>query len=169
LLGSTSIAVSGNVRSLGVTIDDTLSFNTHVNEVCKAANYHLRAMRHIRKCISVDDAKLIAVSMVSAKLDYCNSMLYKTTQSNLANVQRLQNSLARVVTNTRKYEHITPVLAELHWLPVTARIEYKIALLTYKTLVTKQPSYLNELIHVHLPIRSLRSAKQNNRLVANSS
>jgi hypothetical protein len=75
----------------------------------------------------VDDAKLIALSMVSAKLDYCNSMLYKTTQSNLAKLQRLQNSLARVVTITRKYEHITPVLAELHWLPVTARIEYKIA------------------------------------------
>jgi hypothetical protein len=141
----------------------------HVNEVCKAANYHLRALRHIRKCISDDDAKRIAVSMVSARLDYCNSVLYNTTQSNLAKLQRLQNSLARAVTNTPKHEHITPVLANLHWLPVTARIDYKIALLTYKTLVTKQPSYLHELLHVHQPTRSLRSAEQVNRLVVNSS
>lgn len=168
-LGSTSIVVSGSVRSLGVTIDNTLSFNTHVNEVYKAANHHLRALRHIRKCISVDDAKQIAVSMVSARLDYCNSVLYNTTQSNLAKLQRLQNSLARVVTNTRKHEHITPVLAKLHWLPIAARIDYKIALLTYKTLVTKQPSYLYELLHVHQPTRSLRSAKQVNRLEVNSS
>ena len=167
-LGSTSISVSESVRSLGVTIDNTLSFYAHVDAVCKAANHHLRALRHIRNCISDDDAKQIAVSLVSARLDYCNSLLYKTTQSNLAKLQRLQNSLARAVTYTRTQEHITPVLANLHWLPVVARIDYKIALLTYKTLVTKQPSYLFELLQVHQPSRSLRSSKQMNRLVVNS-
>jgi len=168
-LGASSIAVSGSVRSLGVTIDSTLSFNTHVNEVCKSAHHHIRALRHIRKCISDEDAKQIAVSMVSARLDYCNSILYKTSQSNLARLQRLQNSLARAVTNTRKRDHMKPILADLHWLPIAARIDYKIALLTFKTLVLKQPSYLHELVHVHQPTRSLRSTKQLNRLHVNSS
>lgn len=168
-LGETSIAVTGSVRSLGVTIDSTLSFKTHVKEVCKAAHHHIRALRHIRKCISDDDAKQIAVSMVSARLDYCNSVLYNSTQSNLAQLQRVQNSLARVVSNTRRREHITPILADLHWLPITARVEYKIALLTFKTLVLKQPSYLHELLHVHQPTRSLRSTQQANRLHVNSS
>jgi hypothetical protein len=166
-LGSVSIAVTDSVRSLGVTIDSTLSFKKHVNEVCQSANYHLRALRHIRKCLSTEDAKQIAVSLVSARLDYCNSLLYKTSQSNVAQLQRLQNSLARVVTGTRKRDHITPILADLHWLPVAARIDYKIALLTFKTLVLRQPSYLHELIRVHQPARSLRSSTQVNRLHVN--
>jgi len=54
--------------------------------------------------------------------------------------------LARVVTNTRRRDHITPVLAGLRWLPVRYRIEYKIALITFKALTTQQPQYLLELI-----------------------
>ena len=115
----------------------------------------------------MEDAKQIAVSLVSARLDYCNSLLYKTSQSNVAQLQRLQNSLARVVTGTRKRDHITPILADLHWLPVAARIDYKIALLTFKTLVLRQPSYLHELIHIRQPARSLRSSTQVNRLHVN--
>ena len=166
-LGSVSIAVTESVHSLGVTIDSTLLFKKHINEVCKGANYHLRALRHIRKCLSTEDAKQIAVSLVSAWLDYCNSLLYKTSQSNVAQLQRLQNSLARVVTGTRKRDHITPILADLHWLPVAARIDYKIALLTFKTFVSRQPSYLHELIHIRQPARSLRSSTQVNRLHVN--
>ena len=168
-LGTDSIVVSESVRSLGVTVDSTLSFNTHVNDVCKSVSYHTRALRHVRKCVSTDDAKQIAVAMVSARLDYCNSALYKTSQSNISKLQRLQNSLARVVTGARKRDHIIPILANLHWLPISARIDYKIALITYKSLVLKQPSYLYELLTVLRPTRSLRSSTQVNRLQSNRS
>jgi hypothetical protein len=167
-VGTDSIKVSGCVRSLGITVDSTLSYNTHANEICKAVHYHTRALRHIRKSISNDDAKLIAASMVSVRLDYFNSILYKTSQSNLAKLQRLQNSSARVVAVTRKRNHITPILADLHWLPVVARIEYKVAPLTFETLAYKQPSYLHELLRIHLPTRSLKSTKQINRFQVNS-
>ena len=68
-LGDTTIPMSASVKSLGVTIDNTLSFDEHVSSVCKAAHYHIRALRHIRKCISDDDAKQIAVLMMSARPD----------------------------------------------------------------------------------------------------
>jgi hypothetical protein len=163
-LGTDSIAVSESVRSLGVTIDSTLSFNTHVNNVCKSVRYHTRALRHVRKCVSIDDAKQIAAAMVSARLDYCNSILYKTSMSNISKLQRLQNSLARVVSGARKRDHITPILADLHWLPINARIDYKLALITFKSLVLQQPSYLHELLTVAHSSRSLRSSTQVNRL-----
>ena len=163
-LGTDSITVTGSVRSLGVTSDSSLSFNTHVNEVCKAVRHHTRALRHVRKCISKDDATQIAVAIAAARLDYYNSVLYKTSQSNISKLQRAQNSLARVVTNSRKRDHITPILADLHWLPIAARIDYKIALLTFKSLVSRQPSYLCELFDFHQPTRSLRSSSQENRL-----
>jgi hypothetical protein len=95
------------------------------------------------------DAIQIAVLIASARLDYCNSVLYKTSQSIILKLQRAQNSLARVVTNTRRRDHTTPVLADLHWLPIAARIDYKIALLTFKSLVSRQPSYLCELYDVY--------------------
>jgi len=165
-LGAISIPVSESVRSLGVTIDSTLSFDRHVNEVCRAAHYHIKALRHIRKCISNDDAKQIAVSVVTARLDYCNSILYRMSRTNIAKLQRVQNTLARVVTRARKRDHITPILQDLHWLPVAARIDYKVALLTFKTLTSEQPSYLNELLQLHRPMRSLslRSDERTNRL-----
>ena len=99
--------------------------------------------------------------MVSSRLDYCNSVLYGISSSNLSKLQRVQNASARTVMGTKRHQHITPVLAELHWLPVTARIQFKIALLTFKTLTTHQPSYLFDLLQAHQPSRQLRSTSRN--------
>ena len=71
------------VKSLGMTIDNTLSFDDHINNVCKAAHFHIRALRHICCAMSVDDAKMVASAIVSSRLDYCNSILYCTSLSNL--------------------------------------------------------------------------------------
>jgi len=63
------VPVTRTVKSLGVTIDNTLSFDDHINNVCKAAHFHIRALHHIRRCVSVDDAKTVASAMVSSRLD----------------------------------------------------------------------------------------------------
>ena len=113
-LGDTSIAVSKTVKSLGVTLDETLSFNSQVDNVCKAAHFHIRALRHIRRCIDDETAQTVTCSMVGARLDYCNSILYGTSAGNLGKIQRVINALARVFSGARKRDHITPVLADLH-------------------------------------------------------
>ena len=95
--------------------------------------------------------------MVQGRLDYCNAVLYATSAAKLHKLQRIQNSLARIVTGTYKHEHITPVLAKLHWLPVYYRIQFKIAVITFKALTTQQPRYLSELLQIHVPHRHLRS------------
>ena len=80
----------------------------------------------------------------------------------------VQNSLARVVVpSCKKYDHIQPVLQELHWLPVGKRTEFKLATLTFKVLENKQPMYLYELLHRHVPVRSLRSEGKNLLVVPN--
>ena len=98
----------------------------------------MKALRHIRKLLPDDAAKTVACTMVAGRLDYCNAVLYGTSSANIDKLQRLQNSLARVVTNTRRRDHITQVLADLHWLPVRYQIEYKIALITFKALRTQR-------------------------------
>ena len=156
-----NVPVSETVKSLGVTIDSSLSFDQHVNNMCKSAHFHIRALRHIRKCITTDDAKSVAAAMVSARLDYCNLMLHGTSKQNVNKLQRIQNMLARTVVQARKYDHVSPILVELHWLPIAARIHYKMALTTYKVLTTQQPHYLYDLLQLHRPARQLRSCQHN--------
>ena len=105
-------------------------------------------------------ANTVACSIVSTRLDYCNSLLYGTSVRNVQRLQRIQNSLARVVSGIKRRDHIRPVLKDLHWLPVAQRIDYKVALLTHKILSTGQPVYLHSLINEYKPARPLRSEGQ---------
>ncbi len=67
---------------------------------------------------------------------------------------------AHLLTGTRKHEHITPILASLHWLPIHFRVHFKIILFAFKSLNSLAPPYLSELLHFNTPSRSLRSADQ---------
>ncbi len=99
-------------------------------------------------------------AFITSRLDYCNSLYVGLDQSSLQRLQLVQNAAARLLTGTKKYEHITPVLASLHWLPVRFRIEFKILLIVFKILHGLAPAYLSELLHVHTPVRALRSSNQ---------
>ena len=132
--------------------------SNHVKLTVEACLFHLRSMKHIRHLITEEDASLLAVSLIQSKLDYCNSILYSTTQANIHSLQRIQNNLARLVIQPSLNTPSSSLLRQLHWLPVQHRIKYKIACLTHTALHAKQPSYLHELLHLYQPTRSLRSA-----------
>ena len=93
-------------------------------------------------------------------LDYCNSLYIGINQVSISRLQLVQNAAARLLTGTRKREHITPVLASLHWLPVRYRIEFKTLLFVFKCLNGLAPIYLSELLEPYAPTRALRSADQ---------
>ncbi len=90
------------------------------------------------------------------------------SQSYMNRLQTVQNAAARLLTGTRKYEHITPVLLSLHWLPVHFKIEFKIVLFVFKVLNGLAPSYLSNLLSLHSPARWLRSSNQKLVLVPRS-
>ena len=118
------------MKSLGVVIDSRLTFAAHALAVRRACNYHIRALRHIRHLLTLDVAKTLACSIVGARLDYCNSILYGAPMSTVSKLQRVENSLARVVLQQPKRSHAEPLLRTLHWLPIKQRIQYKLATLT---------------------------------------
>ena len=105
--------------------------------------------------------KSAVISLVTSRFDYCNGLLCGIPEELIRKLQRVQNNAARVITLTKKHDHITPVLKDLHWLPVRKRIEFKILLLAYKCLQGTAPSYLRELLKEYVPPRTLRSTSKN--------
>ena len=152
-----TLASSTTVKNLGVIFDQDMSFNSHIKQMSRTAFFHLRNIAKIRHILSLKDAETVIHAFVTSRLDYCNSLLSGCSKKSLKTLQLVQNAAARVLTGTKKRDHISPVLASLHWLPVKARIEFKILLLTYKALHGQAPSYLKELIVPYHPARALRS------------
>jgi len=121
---------------------------------CRSVNMWITSASRLtstsRRCATFGDAaKTSACSMVNGWLDYCNSLLHRTSSSNINKLQRVQNSVARIITRRRLSDHITPVLADLHWLPVQYRIQYKLAAIKFKVLTTQKLRYLHELVQSH--------------------
>ena len=143
--------------NLGVIFDPDLSFNSLLKQISRTAFFHLRNISKIRNVLTQKDAEKLVHAFVTSRLDYCNSLLSGSSRKSLKTLQLVQNAAARVLTRTKKREHITPVLASLHWLPVKSRIEFKILLLTFKALNNMAPLYFKELIVPNQPTRALRS------------
>ena len=163
LLPPTTISVAGvpitlsdTIKTLGVTLDKQLTFNSHVSAITKSCYYHIRSLRHIRSSLTDDMAKSVAVSLISSRLDYANSLLTGTSVSNLHKLQRIQNSVAKLVLQQPKIRSST-ALHNLHWLPVKHRIHFKLLTLTYKLLHSGTPSYLAHKLQPYIPARNLRS------------
>ena len=104
--------------------------------------------------------KTLVNAMVTSRLDYCNSLLLGITTRQMKQLQKIQNSSARLITYAPRREHITPTLQKLHWLRVDKRINYKILLHTYRCLHGTAPSYLTGLLNKYHPQRDLRSKQQ---------
>ncbi len=157
------VTLSTTVKDLGVILDRNLSFEHHISYVTRTAFFHLRNIAKLRNMLSVSDAEKLVHAFMTSRLDYCNALLAGCPASSINKLQLVQNAAARVLTRSRKYDHITPILSSLHWLPIKFRISYKVLLLTYKALNGLAPVYLMDLLSPYNPSRSLRSL--NSRLL----
>ena len=160
-VGNVQLTPLSEARNLGCWFDSQLSMVTHIHKVCKAAFYHLYNLRKIRKFLDNESIKTLVNALITSRLDYCNSLLFGTPATHLLKLQRVQNTAARLICNMSRFDHITPTLIHLHWLPVKFRIDFKILLITFKVIHGLAPEYLHELICVKAPSRyHLRSNDQ---------
>ena len=157
MTSSLSLIWSTSFTSINwLVIDSTLSMVPHINNVCKSSFYHLRNISRIRKYISFKTTETLVHAFISSKLDHCNSLLFGLPKNLIDKLQAVQNAAARLITLTRKHDHISPILKDLHWLPVADRIKFKILMLTFKAL--NGLVYIQELISKYQPPRSLCSS-----------
>jgi hypothetical protein len=117
-----AVECSSLIENIGVSFKESLSFVPHITATCKAAFFHLRNISRIRKFLTEDAAKTIIHSLVTSKLDYCNSILYGQPKYAIGRLQYVQNCAARIIYQCKKYEHVTTLFKSLHWHPIEQRV-----------------------------------------------
>ena len=159
-VGDSEILPSTAARNIGAYMDSELNMNTHINSVIKSCYFQLRHLAKIRKYLTIDATQKLTHAFISSRLDNLNALLYNLPDYLLSRLQKVQNHAARLVLRQKKSCHISPLLFELHWLPIEYRTQYKLLLIVFKCLMGKAPSYLSSLVQPYSPARSLRSCDQ---------
>ncbi len=159
-VGDDTVHVSKSVRNLGSYFDNLLNMKQQIGETTKSAYFHLRRIRHIRKYLSRSSAETLIHAFITSKIDLNNALLYGLAYKHIKRLQMVHNSAARLITGTHKRAHITPILKELHWLPVTRRIVFKVCLLVFKCVNGLAPEYLSDCLKAYNGPSSLRSSGQ---------
>ena len=145
-VGGDVIEPVSTVRDLGVYLDAELTMKQHVNRVVSSCFFQLRRLRQIRRSAGEEVTKRLVVALVLSRIDYCNATLAGLPQTTIRPLQRVLNAAARLITDTKPWDHITPVLRKLHWLPVAARIQYKLCLHMHLIHTKQCPDYMHEVI-----------------------
>ena len=145
------------VKNLGVLLDSNLSMEGQIKSITKKCLFSIHNIGKIRKYLNQDSCKMLVIYLIISHLDYCNALYHGLRDCFLNQLQRVQNTAARLVLCIHKSAHITPVLMKLHWLPVQHRVKFKILMQVFKILSCQSPSYLVDLISRHVPTRALRS------------
>ena len=157
-VGDQSIIASSSIRNIGVFLDSNMKMDSQIKNICKSAWYHLFNIGKIRNYITTHQAKSVVHAYVTSKLDLNNALLAGVPLTITSKLQQIQNAAAKLITRSKKYDHVTPILRELHWLPIHQRILFKLLLMTFKALNGIGPAYLRDLLVLYQPSRVLRSA-----------
>ena len=129
-----------------------------MNKLCHLAYLEIRRIGSIRQYVSFETTNTLVSSLVLSRLDYCTALLAGSPQVLLDTIQRVINCSARFTFKVPKSAHFTPFLYDLHWLPISSRIQYKIALICFHIVSGTSPPFISELLHLNSPSHSLRSA-----------
>jgi hypothetical protein len=143
-IGDARVLTSFSQRVLGFEVDESMNMKKQVNAVTKSCFYELNKMYKVWKCVTEEATKTMVHTLVTSRLDYCKALLFGLPDCLLNKLWCVQKSSARLITMTRKYDHISPVMEDLHWLPIWQRIDYKVLLLAFESLNGLAPQYLSD-------------------------
>ena len=158
-IGNAQIPFKQSVKNLGFTLDCHLTMNAHVSNIARTCYFELRRLASIRRFLTSTATATLVSAFVLSIIDYCNSLLFGSTNDVTSHLQRIQNYAARVILRLPMSSSITIHLKSLHWLPVKVRNTYKIACLCYLCHSSTALSYVTDMLHKKpLHTRNTRSS-----------
>jgi hypothetical protein len=155
------------VLSLGVTIDSTLSMKNFVNTKCSEAYFKLKNISRLRYYLDTSMRIMLVRNLILSKLDYCNAILANIPKYMINKLQRVLNASVRFIYDIKKHEHISYYVKKAHFLPVRKRVDFKLCTLVFKIIHKLAPTYLNNLVKLHIPSRDLRVGRDSIMVEAN--
>ena len=150
-LGSTVVPISTVAKNIGVFFDDVISMNNHMQHICRVVDFHLHCIGRVRNLLDRKTTEMTVHAYVTSRLDNENYLLQGISDHLLSTLQRVQNAAARLITRTKKHDHIIHVLIDLHWLPIIQRLEEKLLRLTFRSLRCVVASCLTDLLIRYQP------------------
>ncbi|KAF7246934.1 Transmembrane protease serine 12 [Varanus komodoensis] len=158
VLNGVALPLRDKVRSLGVLLVPELSLEAQVTAVARSAFFQLRLIHQLRPYLEYDCLATVTHALVTSRLDFCNALYVGLPLKTVRILQLVQNRAARLLTGTGRYVHMTPVLCQLHWLPIEVQVQFKVLVMTYKAPNGLGPGYLKERLRPYMPACTLRSA-----------
>ncbi|KAF7237627.1 cGMP-inhibited 3',5'-cyclic phosphodiesterase A [Varanus komodoensis] len=158
VLNGVALPLRDKVRSLGVLLDPELSLEAQVTAVARSAFFQLRLIHQLRPYLEYDCLATVTHVLVTSCLDFCDTLYVGLPLKTVRILQLVQNRAAGLLMGTGRYVHMTPVLRQLHWLPIDVRAQFKVLVMTYKALNGLGPGYLKERLRPYMPARPLKSA-----------
>ena len=126
VVGTETLQPVESVHNIGIYLDSNLSMQTHVVKVTQTCFFQPRHLRRIRRLLYRDVNADVVAALVLTRLDYGNALLAGLPYSTVAPLQLAINTATRLVCGLRPRDHVTDATIELHWLPIRARIQYKL-------------------------------------------
>jgi len=144
-LGIDTVA-SSYVRLLGIEISSDLELVCHVSRISSGCYYRLRQLRHIRRSLDSESVITLVHACIHSWIDYCNTILAGAPRTLTDKLQHVLNAAARVISGIRKFDRGLRQLLhdELHWLDVSDRVFFKLAVTVHQCLNGRAPSYLSD-------------------------
>ena len=139
------------VQTIQIGDSSIRSVYGQIAATCRSSYMHIRRINTIRQYLTNDAVKTLTQSLVTSRLDYCNIIYNGLPMKSIKILQLIQKAAARLIRRTKKRTHITPVLRDLHWLPVVKRCQFTILIFTYKSLKNEAPSYISDLLNWSQP------------------
>ena len=157
-ISDSTIPGSPSVKYLGVTLDKNLSLKEHILLKCTKAMANFLMICNIQKFLTKDACTTLVLGLCISHLDYANALFYGLPNKPISHLQRIQAICAKLTLKKSKFDSTTEAFAQLHWLPIRKRINFKIATITYKCIYRTAPQYLKDLLTFTPTPRNLRSS-----------
>ena len=147
------------IKYLGAWLDQHLQLIKHITVKCEIAVANLQRIKLVRPFLTKEACHMLTRGLVTSYLDYCNVIFTRLLECLLKRLQFVQNCAAKLVLGRHKFDSSREALAELHWLPIKAQIDFKVLMLVHRCLSGDAPEYLRNLLTILKPnCEGLRSS-----------